>query len=149
MLAPHCLIVLFSPPHPPVLSAPALCFSPPTYLYYPFNEHGSTPPLACTPLLLRYYCRYIPQGYLLHCSRFSPLPQSSSLPAVCRSRRRNPGRRGLGRTAAWLAGKTRLTSWPGSRRAATGGQSGHTAGTESEKERTGWTWTLWTRSVCC
>lgn len=82
LLATRCLIVLFSHFN---LSLPC-AFLPPTYLYHPLNINTlncPTPPLALPPMLLRFYCCHTPQGHLLHCSRFPPLPQSSSLPVVC------------------------------------------------------------------
>ncbi len=149
-LETHCLIVFFSFSLTLSIRPDLVLFSPHIFILPTLycTLHCSTPPLVYTPLLLHFYCCRIPQGHLLHCFRFPPLTQSSSLPVACRSRRRNRERWELGRTAAWLTGRTWLTSWPGSRRAGRGGQFGHTGGTESGTGRTGWTWTLWTHSVC-
>lgn len=106
------------------------------------------PPPAWSPSLLRFYCCHIPEGHLLRCSCLPRPPQSSSPPAVCRSRHRNRGCWELGRTAAWRAGRTWPTSWLGRMRAGWGGLCGRTAGTESGTGRTSWTWTHGTRPVC-
>lgn len=70
----------------------------------------------------------------------SPLPQSPSLPAVCRSTFHNPADSEPCRIAPWPAGKNRQPSWHGRRRSAPAGQSDRPACTRPGKDETCWTW---------
>lgn len=72
MLAMHCSIVLCTPPHPPLWSAPTLCF-PSNYLYYPSNNAPCS--ILCL-LLLALHCSSVATAAISHRDTCSIVPGS-------------------------------------------------------------------------